>query len=180
MTSGPQHKAPVDLAVEAELSRLPTTPIADLRKRYRDLFQTEPPKAFGPDLLRRSIAHRIQEKAYGGIPANTRRLLDQLVKADAANTRRVKREDVIACRKRDVVSALQDADRRGKSCSSPSSLAARVPSRQPFAWHHKDLMPMASGDEVHRCAQDDGRQRQRERPRPVTGQISTSVSPFTT
>ena len=84
MTSGPQHKAPVDLAVEAELSRLPTTPIADLRKRYRDLFQTEPPKAFGPDLLRRSIAHRIQEKAYGGLPANTRRLLDQLVKAAAA------------------------------------------------------------------------------------------------
>ena len=84
MTSGPQHKAPVDLAVEAELSRLPTTPIADLRKRYRDLFRTEPPKAFGPDLLRRSIAHRIQEKAYGGLPANTRRLLDQLVKAAAA------------------------------------------------------------------------------------------------
>ena len=39
----------------------------DLRKRYRELFRTEPPKAFGPDLLRRSIAHRIQEKAYGGL-----------------------------------------------------------------------------------------------------------------
>ena len=59
---------PVDPAVEAELDRLPTTPIADLRKRYRELFRTEPPKAFGPDLLRRSIAHRIQEKAYGGLP----------------------------------------------------------------------------------------------------------------
>src|SRR5258705_11752325 len=44
---------PVDPAVEAELDRLPTTPIADLRKRYRELFRTEPPKAFGPDLLRR-------------------------------------------------------------------------------------------------------------------------------
>ena len=85
MTSGPQHKATVDLAVEAELGRLPTTPIADLRKRYRELFRTEPPKAFGPDLLRRSIAHRIQEKAYGGLPATTRRLLDQLVKAAAAS-----------------------------------------------------------------------------------------------
>ena len=84
MTSGPQHKATVDPAVEAELDRLPTTPIADLRKRYRELFRTEPPKAFGPDLLRRSIAHRIQEKAYGGLPADTRRLLDQLVKAAAA------------------------------------------------------------------------------------------------
>jgi hypothetical protein len=67
--------------VEAELGRLPTTPIVNLRKQYRELFQTEPPKAFGPDLLRRSIAHRIQEKAYGGLPAPTQRLLDQLVKA---------------------------------------------------------------------------------------------------
>src|SRR5438445_13898171 len=75
---------PVDPGVEVELDRLPTTPIGDLRKRYRELFRTEPPKAFGPDLLRRSIAHRIQEKAYGGLPASTRRLLDQLVKATMA------------------------------------------------------------------------------------------------
>ena len=77
-------EATVDPAVEAELDRLPTAPIADLRNRYRELFRTEPPKAFGPDLLRRSIAHRIQEKAYGGLPASTRRLLDQLVKAAMA------------------------------------------------------------------------------------------------
>ena len=85
MTSGRQQlKAAVDPVVEAELGRLPTTPIVDLRKRYRELFRTEPPKAFGPDLLRRSIAQRIQEKAYGGLPASTRRLLDQLVKAAMA------------------------------------------------------------------------------------------------
>jgi hypothetical protein len=73
-----------DPAVEAELDRLPAMPIVDLRKRYRELFWTEPPKAFGPDLLRRSIAHTIQEKAYGGLPPTTRRLLDQLVKAASA------------------------------------------------------------------------------------------------
>jgi hypothetical protein len=85
MTSnGQQLKAAADPAVEAELGRLPTTPIADLRKRYRELFRTDPPKAFGPDLLRRSIAQRIQEKAYGGLSASTRRLLDQLVKAAMA------------------------------------------------------------------------------------------------
>jgi len=56
-----------DPAVEAELDRLPTTPIAELRKRYRELLRIEPPKAFGPDLLRRCIAHTIQEKAYGGL-----------------------------------------------------------------------------------------------------------------
>jgi hypothetical protein len=73
-----------DPAVEAELDRLPTTPIVTLRKRYRELFRTEPPKAFGPDLLRRSIAHRIQEKACGGLPASAQRTLDQLLKAAIA------------------------------------------------------------------------------------------------
>ncbi len=73
-----------DPAVEEELDRLPLMPIAQLRLRYRELFRTEPPKAFGPDLLRRSIAYRIQEKAYGGLSASTRRLLDQLVKAAIA------------------------------------------------------------------------------------------------
>jgi Protein of unknown function (DUF2924) len=83
MQQAPPSK-PVDPVVEAELDRLPTMPIAGLRKRYRELFRTEPPKAFGPDLLRRSIAHRIQEQAYGGLSASARRLLDQLVKAALA------------------------------------------------------------------------------------------------
>ena len=75
---------PIDPAVEAELDRLPTMPIVQLRVRYRELFRAEPPKAFGPDLLRRSIAYRIQERACGGLPRETQRLLDQLVKAAIA------------------------------------------------------------------------------------------------
>jgi hypothetical protein len=70
--------------VETELVRLPKMPIVDLRNRYRELFRTEPPKAFGPDLLRRSIAHSIQERAYAGLPRDHQRLLDQLVKAAQA------------------------------------------------------------------------------------------------
>jgi hypothetical protein len=85
MMSGQQQlMATIDPAVEAELDRLPTMPIADLRKRYLELLRAEPPKAFGPDLLRRSIAHRIQEKAYGGLSRSTQRLLDQMIKTYAA------------------------------------------------------------------------------------------------
>jgi Protein of unknown function (DUF2924) len=73
-----------DPAVEGELDRLAVMPIAQLRVRHRELFRTEPPKAFGPDLLRRSIAHRIQEKAYGGLSRPALRLLDQMIKAYAA------------------------------------------------------------------------------------------------
>jgi hypothetical protein len=81
------HTAPVqftDLAVEAELDRLAVMPIAQLRVRYQEVFHSDPPKAFGPDLLRRSIAHRIQEKAYGSLSRSAQRLLDQMMKAYAA------------------------------------------------------------------------------------------------
>jgi hypothetical protein len=73
-----------DPAVEDELDRLPMMPIAQLRVRYREVFRSDPPEAFGPDLLRRSIAHRIQEKAYGGLSRSAQRLLDQMMKAYAA------------------------------------------------------------------------------------------------
>jgi hypothetical protein len=75
---------PTDPGVESELDRLPMMPIAQLRLRYSELFRADPPKAFGPDLLRRSIAYRIQEKVYGGLAKETQRLLDQLIKAAAA------------------------------------------------------------------------------------------------
>jgi Protein of unknown function (DUF2924) len=75
---------PTDPTVEDELDRLATMPIARLRVRYQEVFRTEPPKAFGPDLLRRSIAHRIQEKAYGGLSRSAQLLLDQMMKAYAA------------------------------------------------------------------------------------------------
>jgi Protein of unknown function (DUF2924) len=75
---------PADPAVEAELDRLAVMPIAQLRVRYREVFRSDAPKAFGPDLLRRSIAHRIQEKAYGGLSRPAQRLLDQMMKAYAA------------------------------------------------------------------------------------------------
>ena len=85
MTPSPGSKADkVDPTVEAELDRLPTMRIVDLRNRYRELFRAQPPKAFGPDLLRRSIAYRIQERAYGGLSREHQGLLDQLVKAARA------------------------------------------------------------------------------------------------
>src|SRR5713226_6180760 len=75
---------PADPAVESELDRLAVMPIVKLRIRYRELFRGDPPRAFGPDLLRRSIAHRIQEKAYGGLSRSAQRLLDQMMKAYVA------------------------------------------------------------------------------------------------
>lgn len=83
MPANPPIK-PADPTVDAELNRLASMPIVQLRLRYRELFRGDPPKAFGPDLLRRSIAHRIQEKAYGGLSRSTQRLLEQMMKAYVA------------------------------------------------------------------------------------------------
>lgn len=75
---------PIDPDVEAELDRLGSMPIAALRVRYREMFRSEPPPAFGPDLLRRSIAQRIQERAYGGLSREAKKLLSQLVRSMAS------------------------------------------------------------------------------------------------
>ena len=48
--------------IETELAELALSPIQQLRQRWRTLFRAEPPPAFGPDLLRRSIAQRVQEQ----------------------------------------------------------------------------------------------------------------------
>lgn len=69
--------------VERDLAGLAQSPIQQLRQRWRTQFRTEPPAAFGPDLLRRSIAQRIQEQHYGGLSAAAQKELNQIVKAMA-------------------------------------------------------------------------------------------------
>src|SRR6478735_7117399 len=71
--------SPSPTVIERELAQLAQSPIAVLRARWRAEFRCDPPPAFGPDLLRRSLAYRLQEDAYGGLSAATRRELDRLV-----------------------------------------------------------------------------------------------------
>src|SRR5665213_1188869 len=55
-------QSPAQESVAAELAKLLTCSIQDLRDRWRNLFKSKPSKAFGFDLLRRTIAQRLQEK----------------------------------------------------------------------------------------------------------------------
>jgi hypothetical protein len=70
--------------IERELTDLSQSPIQQLRQRWRAVFRTEPPPAFGPDLLRRSIAQRIQEQHYGRLSISAQQQLSQIVKAMAS------------------------------------------------------------------------------------------------
>jgi len=65
--------------ISRELTQLAHSPIAVLRARWRTVFRTDPPPAFGPDLLRRSLAYKLQEDAFGKLSAATQRELDRLV-----------------------------------------------------------------------------------------------------
>lgn len=65
--------------IAVELAQLARSPIAILRARWRAEFRSDPPPAFGPDLLRRSLAFKLQEQAYGKLPMATLRELDRLV-----------------------------------------------------------------------------------------------------
>ncbi|MGE0252967.1 MAG: DUF2924 domain-containing protein [Alphaproteobacteria bacterium] len=63
--------------VLARLAALKTTPTADLKQQWRDLFETEPP-AFNRRYLESRLAYRIQELAYGGLKPETIERLEAL------------------------------------------------------------------------------------------------------
>ena len=78
-----------DDKVEQNVQQLIGLTIAELRLRWITAFKSNPPKAFGPDLLRRSLAQKIQEEAYGGLPVATQRLLHQLMTQSAKNNGKI-------------------------------------------------------------------------------------------
>ena len=50
--------------VLAQVAALKTAPVADLKNKWRDLFDTEPPP-YNRRFLENRLAYRIQELAFG-------------------------------------------------------------------------------------------------------------------
>jgi len=63
--------------VLARVAALKTTPIPELKQLWRDLFGKEPPP-FNRRFLENRLAYRLQELAYGGLPAATVKRLELL------------------------------------------------------------------------------------------------------
>ena len=63
--------------VLAQLAALKTAPIAALKARWRELFDTEPPP-YNRRFLEHRLGYRIQELAYGGLKPETVERLDTL------------------------------------------------------------------------------------------------------
>jgi hypothetical protein len=72
--------------LEEDLAALATMSPAQLRARWELDFRTPAPWAYGPDLLGRGIAYRLQEKAYGGLGLQAQREIARLGDALRAGT----------------------------------------------------------------------------------------------
>lgn len=91
--SAKRTAAAVDLA--AKLAELPEMAAVDLRAEWRRLYRAHPPRRIGRHLLELGVAWKLQERAYGGLNATTKRRLADLVKTmgekgDLAKARAVK------------------------------------------------------------------------------------------
>src|ERR1700732_273055 len=71
-------------AVAAEIDRVRSLSGAALRRRWQAEFGRPLPKSLSVDLLRRMIANRIQEEAFGTLDRATLKLLDGLARRDGA------------------------------------------------------------------------------------------------
>jgi hypothetical protein len=74
--------------VLAQLAALKGAPVADLKQKWRDLFEREPPP-YNRRFLESRLAYRIQELAYGGLSEETIERLDAI--ADELEGKKPKR-----------------------------------------------------------------------------------------
>ncbi len=81
--------------VLARLAALRTTPTPELKRQWRDLFETEPPP-YNRRYLESRLAYRIQALAYGGLKAATVERLEALADQVADHSlirRRIRHDD---------------------------------------------------------------------------------------
>jgi hypothetical protein len=96
--------APLPAAgLEVELARIGAMTINQLRATWRKVFAFDPPPAFSKDLLARAIAFHAQQKALGGLPSATARLLRSLVTPGVETPRQIKVGSVIVREHKGVV-----------------------------------------------------------------------------
>src|SRR5688500_11321852 len=64
--------------LDQRIARLETSSPAELRAQWAVVFEQSPSLTRRPDLMRRAIAHRLQEQRFGGLGKNAERRLAAL------------------------------------------------------------------------------------------------------
>jgi Protein of unknown function (DUF2924) len=74
--------------IEAEINRLRSLGLDELRARWRATFRSSPPPVFAKDLVVRFLCWHLQEQAFGGLDSDTAKLLDRVSRGDRPGTDR--------------------------------------------------------------------------------------------
>jgi len=82
-------------AIEAEIDRIRSLGLDDLRTLWRTTFRSSPPKGFTKDLVARFICWHIQEQAFGGLDPQTAKVLDGYARNGKPPDRRFKAGTVL-------------------------------------------------------------------------------------
>jgi hypothetical protein len=73
-------------AIEAEIDRVRSLGLDELRTLWRVTFHSAPPSAFTKVLVARFLCWHIQEQAFGGLDPETAKHLDGLARGDKARS----------------------------------------------------------------------------------------------
>jgi hypothetical protein len=68
-------------SIEADLAALEDMNPPDLRKEWTRLYRSVPPRRLSRDLLQLGVAWKLQERAFGGLTAVTKRQIAELAQA---------------------------------------------------------------------------------------------------
>jgi hypothetical protein len=82
-------------AIEAEIDRIRSLGLDDLRALWRTTFRSSPPKGLTKDLVARFICWHIQEQAFGGLDPQTAKVLDGFARNGKPPDRRLKAGTVL-------------------------------------------------------------------------------------
>jgi hypothetical protein len=117
-------------AIEAEIARLRSLALDALRRRWRAVFGRTPPAALSKDLLRRMIACRLQEQAFGGLDRESLTFLDGLARHGGTPGRQLKPGTVLVRdhqgQRHTVTVAPDGFDWQGTIYSSLSAIARAI------------------------------------------------------
>lgn len=122
--------------VLTQLAALKTAPIAELKARWRELFDTEPPP-YNRRFLEHRLGYRIQELAYGGLKPETIERLDALadeLDRKLSRRRRIENKPISGTRlirewkgvEHQVTVRDEDFDYQGRPYKSLSAIARAI------------------------------------------------------
>jgi hypothetical protein len=117
-------------AIEAEIDRIRSLGLDELRILWRTTFRSSPPPAFSKDLTARFICWHIQEQAFGGLDPQLEKLLDSLGRGDKPTADRRLKPGTVLVREyageRHTVTVVRDGYIWRESTYSSLSTIARA------------------------------------------------------